>query len=92
MIGPSGPGCTHLDPIDQFEWPSEYDRFLRWIDERIADGTVEQVPVAFPYAGGSHWDERWFRCTACGQLWRLIGPEPPLLPFFKRVDPIRPQG
>ena len=37
--------CADWEPIDGFRSPGEYERFKRWIAERVSEGGAEQVEV-----------------------------------------------
>jgi hypothetical protein len=80
------------EPIEGFRSPGEFERFQRWIDERVAAGEAERVPVAAPWMGANTHVEHWIRDTEDGSVWRLIEPDPPARGLFEPVEPDAPAG
>ncbi|RZS37764.1 hypothetical protein EV193_105322 [Herbihabitans rhizosphaerae] len=70
-----------FEPINGFAGRSEFRRFQQWITDRLADGTLTEVPVTSPYG---QFDERWFR-TSDGQTWRWVWQDGPFNGLFARV-------
>lgn len=62
--------------IDGFASPDEYRRFCTWIEGLINLGEVEQVLVEESYVG-SGFEEKWFKCIASSEVWRLVAPQAP---------------
>jgi hypothetical protein len=83
------PGCAGWEPIRGFATPGEYERFKRWIAERVADGSAQPTDVESPWGPVP---EEWYRCPDTGEVWRLVHPDPPSRALFERVDPARPRG
>lgn len=42
----------------------------------IDSGTFREVPVEKPYSNIG-LIEKWYKCRKCGNLWRLVEPDPP---------------
>lgn len=64
------------EAIEAFVSPSEFRRFNSWLQNQLACGMVEEVPVLDSYAG-PYFEERWFACKASGEVWRLVAPQDP---------------
>lgn len=79
------PNTEGWEEIHGFDSPGEYRRFLTWISEALAEGVLTEVPVLDRYSGFEMLDERWFTAPS-GQVWRLVGPEPPFRGVFLMVD------
>jgi hypothetical protein len=80
-------GCAGWEPIGGFSSPGEFERFKRWIEERVSDGTAERVPVDPEWRDANPLLEEWFRCRETGQVWRLLLPDPPSRGSFTRIRP-----
>jgi hypothetical protein len=81
-------GRVHMedwDEIHEFQSRGEYERFLKWIAEAIAEGELQEVPVVSRYAGATVFDEHWYR-AASGQTWRLVAPDYPFKGVFEKVN------
>jgi hypothetical protein len=78
-------GCS-WDPVDEFNSLADYRRFHEWMKGQVTSGLATAVPVTKPYSGSSLWDEHWFKCLRNGQVWRLVGPDPPFRGIFKVVS------
>jgi hypothetical protein len=73
------------EPVDGFDSLAEYERIRDLISEQIRQGLADERRVAKPYSGLKTIDERWFRCKATGETWRLIAPDPPFPGIFDKV-------
>lgn len=78
--------CDNWEAIHGFRSAGEFDRFVKWIDELIKEGSVEEIPVAVHAGGIELTVERWFRCPGCPKIWRLVEPDVPFLGTFAPVD------
>lgn len=77
--------CEKWDEIHGFTSPSEYERFVRWLNEQEAAGVIEMVPVGRRYNDSSLFEEQWVRCVECTQVWRVVAPDPPFRGVFEKV-------
>ena len=88
------------EEIDEFQHGWEFDRFLKWLDEAVAEGVLIRVPVEYyfgpagaprvanPVAGPGGWQgEAWFQCVECGERWRMVPPDYGFHGVFQRIDP-----
>lgn len=80
------PSPCNWEPVDRFQSLADYGRFLSWINEQVTEGRAAVVPLDPARAWGNAWEENWYRCVADGQVWRLVGPDPPFRGVFKRVE------
>lgn len=66
------------EAIHGFESPCEYKRFCSWLSDQVSSGLVESVPLIEP-SGDLIFglEERWYRCKASGETWRLVAPQAP---------------
>lgn len=71
--------------IHGFATPGEYDRFVEFIEEQIASGRVEEVPVDMSYGRGEIYGGKWYRSSGTKDVWRLVPPDPP---FYGLWEPI----
>lgn len=75
--------CSEWTEIDGFEAPSEYDRFVKWVEACLKEGQVREVEVLQRYGG---FRERWFRCRGCEKNWRLVDHDFPFKGLFAVVE------
>lgn len=73
------------EPVDRFESLAHYERINAAIAEQIQAGLVTERRVAKHYSGLETLDEHWYKCSASGEVWRLVAPDPPFPGLFKRV-------
>lgn len=78
--------CRQWEEIHGFELPSEYDRFVNWIEGVVRVGDVHEVGVEDHYDGSYLFKERWFHCDECGRNWRLVKHDFPFKGLFAVVD------
>ena len=79
---PSDCGWQAVDGFGSF---ADYERVRGSINEQVETGQADERRVGKPYSGLETLDERWYRCKANGQIWRLIAPDPPFQGIFERV-------
>ena len=70
--------------IEGFTSPREFERFSAWVSGQVKSGMVTQVPVQENYAG-SAFEERWFKCLASSDTWRLVSPQDPFHGYWGPV-------
>jgi len=70
--------------IEGFGSDEEYERFRARIVEQTKSGLAKEERVKRRYSG-IDWDERWYRCAATKQTWRLVAPDPPFNGIFEPV-------
>ncbi len=73
------------EKIDDFQSYTEFDEFVKWMNDQIISGLAEEVPVKNPYSGSSLFQEKWFRHLNSNQIWRLVWPDAPFTGIFERV-------
>ena len=71
--------------VERFKSFEDYDRLKGSISEQVRVGQAEERRVRKPYSGLQTLEERWYRCRASGENWRLIAPDPPFPGIFERV-------
>jgi len=72
--------------IDDFQSPSEFDRFVAWIMNRVAIGEAVEVEVSAPYLDAPAFTEKWFKHLGSGEIWRMVWPDGPFTGLFERVS------
>lgn len=73
------------EEIHGFASPGEYDRFVRYIENQVKSGEVEELPSNSIYQKGQIYGGRWFRDIESGHIWRLVKPD---FPFKGLWEPI----
>jgi hypothetical protein len=79
----SGCGWERIERFDTFE---RYNSVKAAVSEQVSAGLAKETRVLKPYSGLKTLDERWFRCSADGRIWRLIAPDPPFPGIFEPID------
>jgi hypothetical protein len=72
-------------PVERFTSFEDYERLRGAISQQLALGAAEERRVRKPYSGLETLDERWYKCRATGETWRLIAPDPPFPGIFEKV-------
>jgi hypothetical protein len=68
------------EKIDKFVSPGELNRFLKWMEEQIAEArAIELEP---PFGQQIINGERWFKHIASDAAWRLVPADGPMSPGF----------
>jgi hypothetical protein len=75
---------NNWETIDPFFSPSEYNRFLIWLQNQIDLQNVEEVPVLSSFAG-ELFEEKWYKNLASGGIWRLVSPQEPFRGLWELV-------
>ncbi len=76
--------CKNWDEIHGFHSLIEYNNFIRWINDQITDGLVEEVPVIQGLADAL-FDVHHYICKGCNRRWRLEGPDAPYCGVFEVI-------
>lgn len=71
--------------ISGFDSPMKYRQFAQTLDECLRAGTAAEVGVDPSYVAGDIIGGRWFKDTATGRIWRLVGPAEPFQGIWKQV-------
>jgi hypothetical protein len=74
-----------LEEIHGFSSLIEFNDFVKYINNLIDGGLVEEIAVNPNYGAGLIYGGRWFRCKECKEIWRLINPDPPFRGLWERV-------
>lgn len=74
------------EEIHGFSSPSEYERFIRYIEAQVASGIAREVPADENYSAGEIYGGRWFQHAESCETWRLVAPD---LPFKGLWEPVR---
>jgi hypothetical protein len=66
--------CDTWQEVRGIERGRAHDDLLALIDERIDAGRLEAVEPEEPQPFQAFYNgkQRWFRCTSCGRIWRLV--------------------
>jgi hypothetical protein len=72
--------------IHGFTSPSEYYRFLKYIQSLIDVGEIEETEIDLCYGRGEIYGGRWFRYRDSGEIWRLISPDVPFKGLWELVE------
>jgi len=75
------------EAIHGFESPGEFQRFCIWLEAQIQSGLVEEIEVdqgnlTMPFGV----EQKWFKCLASGEIWRLASPDFPFRGLWESVD------
>lgn len=77
-----------LQEIKEFSSITEYDRFIKYLSERLYEGEIEEIEPIEYYHGKKPWGEnkdRWFKDCSSESVWRLVPPDFPFKGFFEKV-------
>lgn len=74
--------CCSIREVGGFSCFPDYDHHKR----RVTDSdNFELITVAQRYGGIGGLDESWVRCKRCGQVWRVVEPDPPFKGMWAEV-------
>ncbi len=76
--------CKYFEEINGFFSPREFQRFEKYIDDLVNGGEIKEVPVIKSLGYGDY--EKWFECSTCHEIWRLISPDYPFTGVWRKVD------
>ena len=74
--------CSLMEEINGFLSLSEFNRYLTYLGELIDCGELTETPVVKRYAG---FEEQWYKCTKCDQVWKLVYPDYPFTGIWNTV-------
>jgi len=74
------------EEIHGFSSPTEYGRFIKYIEAQVDQGQAEELPVEPNYGAGEIYGGRWFKDSDSGQVWRLVAPD---FPFKGLWEPVK---
>ena len=74
------------EEIHGFTSPSEYTRFVKYIEQQVADLQAEEIIPNPNYGKGEIYGGRWFRHVNCLQVWRLVEPDYPFKGLWEPVE------
>ncbi len=74
------------EEIHGFASPSEYSRFIKYIETQLAKGQAEELTADPSYGAGEIYGGRWFKDIDSGQIWRLVAPD---FPFKGLWEPVK---
>jgi hypothetical protein len=71
------------EEIPGFRSLDDYKRALARLNEQVVAGEAAAVDLNAAERWGTAFDEHWFQCSSSGEIWRLVGPDPPFRGIFK---------
>jgi hypothetical protein len=71
--------CTQLKTGRNFSDGAEVED----LEETLRSRAFKEVPVRKKLVPAHH--ERWFKCPACGRIWRFIDPDPPFEGIWEEI-------
>ena len=77
-----------LQEIKEFNSHFEYERFTKYLVEKLSEHGLEEIEPQEYYHGKSPFGlnkDRWFRDCSSEDIWRLVPPDYPFKGFFKKV-------
>ena len=75
------------EEIYGFESPSEYNSFVRYIEEQVSRGIARELPVDPLYGKGMIYGGRWFEDVETGAVWKLVAPDSPFRGLWEPIVP-----
>lgn len=78
-----------LNEIKEFKSHSEYERFVKYLDDRLTENELSEIEPNEYYHGKSQHglnDDRWFKDCSSEDVWRLVPPDFPFKGFFEKVN------
>jgi hypothetical protein len=73
------------EEIHGFQSPSEYARFVAYIESQVRSGEAIEVSANSQYHKGEIYGGRWFQDIGSREVWRLIAPDFPFRGLWERV-------
>jgi hypothetical protein len=75
--------CDYLYDINGFASLSEFRRFEAYLNDLVANNELEVIQVETRF---DSFEQKWFRCKSCKQIWVLVYPDYSFKGFFRRRD------
>ena len=82
LLGQTVKNSCVWEEIDHFQFPSEFARFIAWIESQVSEKKAFKVPVKDSYAG---LPQRWFQCSTPKSVWRLVYTDGPFHGYWGAV-------
>jgi hypothetical protein len=76
---------SRWEEIHGFDSSSEFDRFVTYLEQEIADARAAEVAVDPDYGSEMIFGGRWIRNETTGEVWRLVAPD---FPFRGAWEPV----
>ena len=65
---------------------NDFADFYQFKEDISRSNLFRQVPVLKQFGGVGGLVEQWFECEGCGQVWRLVEPDPPFKGMWAEVN------
>jgi hypothetical protein len=78
--------CGFLEEIHGFISPNEYERFVNYISSQVVRGNLIEVKMNNNYSKGEIVGGKWYKCSGCNEIWRLVPPDYPFRGLWEKVD------
>ncbi|VBB09669.1 Hypothetical protein LUCI_4967 [Lucifera butyrica] len=75
--------CSQFEEINGFYSIYEFERFQKYLEGIVRTGDMKEVPVQEYYAT---FQEKWFECDNCSQIWRLVYPDFPFKGLWNKME------
>ncbi len=73
------------EEIHGFQSPSEYKRFVSYIERQVSINHAVEVEVDLDYGRGEIYGGRWFKDIDTDTIWRLVAPDYPFKGLWEPV-------
>lgn len=74
------------EEIRGFQSPMEYQKFVKFVEERVKDGSLLEIPADVTYEKRGVFGGRWFKKSGSGKVWRLVPPDFPFRGIWEVVE------
>ena len=71
--------------VEAFRSLAAYRELLARLEADVKAGRAAQLPVEPGLGWGTAFKERWFKCGASTEVWRLVAPDPPFPGVFDKI-------
>ena len=79
------PSACIWEEIHGFQSPSEYKRFVTYIEGQVSNNHAVEVEADPDYGKGEIYGGRWFKDIGTGTTWRLVAPDYPFKGLWEPV-------